>query len=676
MSQTFRWLHLTDLHWGPSNTHQKDWPSIYDELKKDIERMEQPDRCGGSWDAIFFTGDLVDRGNPEEFRDLNQKVLSQLLEDLAERNSKPVLIPAPGNHDLRRPRVTKEKSEKIFDWKFENFERVRNNETDSEEWKLVNDAFSPYEAWLEHEAPSTFLKNDKFKKGVLPGEYAITLEKGSFSLGVMILNSAFSQLTGGDYEGRLVLDVSQLQKPCGYHYPKWFEKHDACILLTHHPATWLSKESYNIYMTRMAKSGMFALHLAGHVHKTAINDFTSGGAGKNRRLMTSLSLFGLENYSTTGGKPVEDRRYGYSAGKMELKDDQIGMTLWPRRAFFPDLDGIIFAPDFDGGMDERGNMGLPTLWFPSSRKKKINDSDGEPKRPYFSDAIDQIEGLFQKADVKNLKLLFLDQVKRHHVLKGAPNCHTVLTQLSLHDLLNHFQWAIDEYFDTRMTENLNGKQRADLVKRLEILLGHILQARVEANIDDLILEGAISGSSTLWQVPTKFLQVIEIIVTAVSTHAGPPRWRHVDHFANGAGLQGLGLIKGPKALPEQGPLEEHTVHEMMSDCLKVYYPNLREKYPDELVPYDQTLFDTIKYKIRRSKTNDKIETVYLLLGDQDQGVDRVSAELLSLIEDRLGDIQLVTIGGNSSLWWGDVDEGMVLDIIRDIVIALEEFKKD
>src|SRR3984893_17550273 len=50
------------------------------------------------------------------------------------------------------------------------------------------------------------------------------------------------QLTDGDYERRLALDVRQFHAACEGNGPEWAQKHHACLLLTHQPPGWLTPE--------------------------------------------------------------------------------------------------------------------------------------------------------------------------------------------------------------------------------------------------------------------------------------------------------------------------------------------------------------------------------------------------------------------------------------------------
>ncbi len=84
MSQnTFSWLHLTDLHFGLTGQDCR-WPNLRQPFLEDLFELHQ--RCG-PWDAVFFTGDLVQKGVAEEFTALQTHVLDELWQTLEKLGS-------------------------------------------------------------------------------------------------------------------------------------------------------------------------------------------------------------------------------------------------------------------------------------------------------------------------------------------------------------------------------------------------------------------------------------------------------------------------------------------------------------------------------------------------------------------------------------------------------------
>ena len=60
---TFRWLHLTDLHLGMPG-QQSLWPNVEEMFLKDLDYLRTH---VGPWDLVLFTGDITQRGTEPEF---------------------------------------------------------------------------------------------------------------------------------------------------------------------------------------------------------------------------------------------------------------------------------------------------------------------------------------------------------------------------------------------------------------------------------------------------------------------------------------------------------------------------------------------------------------------------------------------------------------------------------
>ena len=93
----FNWLHLSDLHWGcPSQ--KGSWPEIRRRFFESLHILHE--KCG-PWHAVFFTGDLVQKG--QDFQQMEEQTLVPLWGEFRKLGSTPVLLAVPGNHDLERP---------------------------------------------------------------------------------------------------------------------------------------------------------------------------------------------------------------------------------------------------------------------------------------------------------------------------------------------------------------------------------------------------------------------------------------------------------------------------------------------------------------------------------------------------------------------------------------------
>ena len=340
----FNWLHLTDLHFGLGGQAPL-WPNVRDVFFDDLSRIH--DRSG-PWDAVLFTGDLVQKGANDEFDQLDEKVRVPLWEHLESIGSgKAILLTVPGNHDLSRPDSKKPSAALRQLLRKDGFGEVADefwSDPDSEYRGIITNAFKNYGEWTRS---SSQRNGVTISDGILPGDFAATIplqgsEGKTHRIGVAGINTTFLQLAGGDFTRRLVWSERQIHQACGGDLPGWAKSHDVCLLMTHQGPSWLDEQSNSHAYPEIYPGGRFAAHLFGHMHETALRS-TSVGAGKQVRHWQGTSLFGLEKY---GNPPTLDRRHGYCAGRIEFAREGATIRQWPRRAI-KDANGWRFEPDHE-----------------------------------------------------------------------------------------------------------------------------------------------------------------------------------------------------------------------------------------------------------------------------------------------------------------------------------------
>jgi 3',5'-cyclic AMP phosphodiesterase CpdA len=100
-TDSFSWLHLTDFHYGLIGQDCL-WPNLREPFLESLTALHE--RCG-PWQAVLFTGDLVQSGESAQFTRMQAEVLDPLWQKLTELGSgDAVFLSVPGNHDLYRPR--------------------------------------------------------------------------------------------------------------------------------------------------------------------------------------------------------------------------------------------------------------------------------------------------------------------------------------------------------------------------------------------------------------------------------------------------------------------------------------------------------------------------------------------------------------------------------------------
>jgi predicted MPP superfamily phosphohydrolase len=316
---SFGWLHLTDLHLG---MHEQAGllPTVEDKFFDDLSRLYEE---SSPWDLVIFTGDLTFKGSADEFKRVDE-FLARLWDRLLGLGANPSLVAVPGNHDLTRPDLSKNLAAKLLRNSWDNDEDIRKEfwaDPQSLYRKTITDAFENYSRWWE---------NTQFKlpaqAGELSGDFSAILQKDEASLGIVGLNTAFLQLTGDDYKGKLTVDPIQFQKACGENGPAWVKQLNACLLLTHQPPDWLTQDAQTQLESDIGS--YFTAHLFGHMHESRYVAQSTGGAPEIREFQAT-SLFGIEHFENL---PESQRRHGYAAGRIELEGEKGRLTFWPRQA--------------------------------------------------------------------------------------------------------------------------------------------------------------------------------------------------------------------------------------------------------------------------------------------------------------------------------------------------------
>jgi len=333
----FSWLHLTDFHYGLKGQKSL-WPNLRQPFLDDLKKLH--DLCG-PWQAVLFTGDLAQEGKPEEFSEFQTEVLGRLWDKLKELDSGDAkLLAVPGNHDLIRPTNGKAAVDMLLrpDLFGEIAETFWDKNKPKNEYRgVINKAFAAYTRWWNANPQ----RPKDLTAGLLPGDFACSLEYAGLRIGIVGSNTAFLQLQGGDYQGKLVWDAGQLQAVCGAA-DDWQSQHDFCLLLTHHGMDWLTPEGQQHGDSEIVPAGRFAVHLFGHQHETRLTSTHRGGSPNASRLFQGCSVFGMEKF---GEPPKTQRNHGYAADRIEIDaQGQASLRFWPRLATNKP-DGWRFIPD-------------------------------------------------------------------------------------------------------------------------------------------------------------------------------------------------------------------------------------------------------------------------------------------------------------------------------------------
>lgn len=299
------------------------WPSIQDALLTDLEHIHS---SAGPFDAVFFTGDLVQRGHADEYQEFDRafEPIRALLQQLG---STPCFLAIPGNHDLKRPDEFSNAVQAAERWEDnpglrEDFWSSATNELRI----VVKAAFQNWHSWYATQPVDGL---EQYESGLFPGDYRGTLVANDLRIGIIAVNTALLQLRKGDLKERLPIDLRQVSAVFPDGLPAWARTHDLTILLTHHPSSWLDKRGNETLDADLLAAGKVGIHLQGHEHN---EDFWYGSRRGSLPRLTVLgrSLFGLAEWGESGDEHT--RMHGYFAGEVTFKEAQRSVRVWPRVA--------------------------------------------------------------------------------------------------------------------------------------------------------------------------------------------------------------------------------------------------------------------------------------------------------------------------------------------------------
>ncbi|MCY1057594.1 metallophosphoesterase [Nannocystis sp. SCPEA4] len=355
------WLHLTDLHAGMQGTRWL-WPNVLATVFDDLARLH--DQCG-PWDLVLFTGDLTQRGSPEEFAELD-RTFERLWRRFEQLGSRPRLIAVPGNHDLQRPKYPYDPVPLALS-RWHELRDLRNYVVSNADNPYILELRKYFAAYTEWAARAPWFVRESVTQGVMPGDIAASLSLHGIEIGIVGLNSTFLQLTGHDYSERLDVHPRQLEV-CGDYAPEWLQRHHINLLLTHHPPEWLEPRARQEFRHEIDAPGRFAAHFYGHMHEGTATATRHGG-GPTRHAIQGASLFGLEEYDDPTGRRVA-RIHGYTAGRFEPTNESgpleaLRVRIFPRK-MLAGVGGRRIAPDHaEYELDDRNSF---TFQVPTGRR--------------------------------------------------------------------------------------------------------------------------------------------------------------------------------------------------------------------------------------------------------------------------------------------------------------------
>lgn len=297
------------------------WVQIRAEVHNDIRRHCE---IHGKLDLVIFSGDITQRAEPAEFEAAFNEMISlwELFESIAKP---PKLFIIPGNHDLVRPDDDSTLLTALDSWRKRpsNLESLLRKEDHSFR-KELKKAFANYSSFFEKLTNSNIpVLADH--KGVVPGDVSGTLDINGMKVGLIGLNSAWSQLEESTVEGELEFATDQVHDVIDQDLARWIESNNLNLLVTHHPVSWFNKDARRDFENEVNPLKRFDAHLFGHMHEHRAVGHEYSQQSRKRDIQVA-SLFGLEK--AADGKV--DRAHGYYFASLVADKEQL--ILWPRKA--------------------------------------------------------------------------------------------------------------------------------------------------------------------------------------------------------------------------------------------------------------------------------------------------------------------------------------------------------
>ncbi|RXU69790.1 hypothetical protein CW358_03755 [Pseudomonas protegens] len=325
---SINFLHISDLHVGLNGASYL-WPLIREEFFKDLR---QHLRAQGAIDFVIFSGDLTQSGSSQEFQ-LAVKELERLWNVFRSEDCNPQLFIIPGNHDVARPT---DPTANVLTAVGSVRQRpallpvlMTENEKDIRQELL--EAHAGYMDFLDN-LSQVGIPLAIQNHGGIPGDCVGIIEKDEFRVGLIGLNSTWSQLEGGDFFEKIDIYPRQLTDAIDGDVADWLGVNHYNFLVTHHPREWFNKDALRDFESNIDGLGRFDGHFFGHMHKNVNSSMGMGGTARKRRFQAA-SLFGLES----GKNGSVERVHGYIFYKIDFINSKL--ISWPRQAVELDMGG-------------------------------------------------------------------------------------------------------------------------------------------------------------------------------------------------------------------------------------------------------------------------------------------------------------------------------------------------
>lgn len=350
METLFRWIHLSDIHFGHGDAaHGWDQKLVIESLRRDIGVMLQRDPT--PVDAILVTGDIAFSGNGRrstEYADA-EATLRALAAAAGVTPAQIFLV--PGNHDVNRASDRDRNVQRLLESLRTGRDKIDTALADAGDRGLLAKRMSAYLDFAQGFAPACLSAAPPPPEQRLYWTHRLTSKRG-LPLRIVGLNSAMLSADDRD-QGQLYLGGEQIAKAL---LDPPVAAGELVMVLSHHPfrAGWLGDEkTVDAWVRNNAH-----VHLSGHVHEADTEQSRSGAGGSFVRITAGATHGDAE----PAGVPAS---HGYSFGALGREAGKAVVRVWPRKwspknaAFRTDHDNV---PDGQ----EHAEHDLPRFTLPAT----------------------------------------------------------------------------------------------------------------------------------------------------------------------------------------------------------------------------------------------------------------------------------------------------------------------
>lgn len=240
----FKWLHLSDFHFGkkPDTTYQQ--PFIASEM---ISHVLEYSHAHGKPDAIFITGDITNSGCVEEYTQFNECVFLPLMQIFGDEFSEKIFL-VPGNHDVQRNTNKRFGREEFLTLDEGNFEPSQMSLGDRE---MLVGRFSNF---VEQAVP-----NHVKGFATVDGTFHEKIVTDSGTVSIVGLNTSWL-CRDNDDDGNLTPGIALLRSALAKT-----DAEDVVVVLGHHPIDCFDRNHRDAIKSLLSSCN--ALYLHGHMHE-------------------------------------------------------------------------------------------------------------------------------------------------------------------------------------------------------------------------------------------------------------------------------------------------------------------------------------------------------------------------------------------------------------------------